>query len=149
MVSKYNNPIILDAYAGISAFGICIAPNAQKLVTIEENVSSVELAKNTAKINNINNIEIHAGDAEEFFKKEKRKFDIIILDPPRKGCSTKSLDEAYRLSKDTIIYVSCNPATLARDLKYLQEKGAKVESIQPFDMFCHTYHVENVAIIKI
>ena len=88
-------------------------------------------------------------DTALYCKKIKRKFDVIILDPPRKGCSTQSLDEALRLSKGTIIYVSCNPATLARDLKYLCEKGCSVESIQPFDMFCHTYHIENVAIIKV
>ncbi len=87
-------------------------------------------------------------DASVFFAKEKRKFDVIILDPPRKGCSKESLDEAFKLSKDTIIYVSCNPATLARDLKILAEKGCDVISIQPFDMFCHTFHIENVAIIK-
>ena len=61
--------------------------------------------------------------------------------------TTESLDEAYRLTTKDIVYVSCNPATLARDLKYLTEKGCTVESIQPFDMFCHTYHIENVAII--
>lgn len=87
-------------------------------------------------------------DAAKFFQKTKRKFDAVILDPPRKGCSKESLDEAYRLSKGKIIYVSCNPATLARDLKYLKEKGCTIESIQPFDMFCHTYHIENVVIIN-
>ena len=81
------------------------------------------------------------------YAREKRKFDAIILDPPRKGCTKEALDNALRLTKSKIIYVSCNPATLARDLKYLTEKGAVVESIQPFDMFCHTYHIENVAII--
>ena len=88
-------------------------------------------------------------DTALYCKKTKRKFDVIILDPPRKGCTQQSLDEALRLSKGTIVYVSCNPATLARDLKYLREKGCRVESIQPFDMFCHTYHVENVAIISV
>ena len=85
----------------------------------------------------------------EFFKNEKRIFDISIVDPPRKGCTKEALDEVLRLTKGHIIYVSCNPATLARDLKFLIEKGCRVESIQPFDMFCHTYHVENVAIIKV
>ena len=87
-------------------------------------------------------------DAAKFFESETRQFDAVILDPPRKGCSQKSLDEAYRLTKNCIIYVSCNPATLARDLKYLTQKGCKIKSIQPFDMFCHTYHIENVAIIR-
>ena len=118
-------------------------------MSVESNKESVELARETAEVNNIHNLEIHNLDASVFFQKEKRKFDAIILDPPRKGCTKESLDNAVRLSK-TIIYVSCNPATLARDLKYLQEqKNCTVKSVQPFDMFCHTYHIENVAIISV
>lgn len=147
--ANYTNPIVLDAYAGITTFGICISDVCKKVVSVEENKESVDLARETAKLNEINNLEIHNQDASEFFKNEKRKFDVVILDPPRKGCSIESLDNALRVSKSEIIYVSCNPATLARDLKYLTEKGCTVESIQPFDMFCHTYHVENVAIIKV
>lgn len=145
---NYKNPLVLDAYAGISTFGICVSDNAQKVVSVEENPDSTQRAAETAKNNRIKNLEIHNQDAAEFFKKEKRLFDVSIIDPPRKGCTKESLDEVFRLTKGHIIYVSCNPATLARDLKYLCEKGAKVESIQPFDMFCHTYHVENVAIIS-
>ena len=148
---KHTMPdaVILDAYAGVTSFGICISDVCKKVVSVEENSESVELGKKIAKENGITNIEFHNEDAAEFFKNESRKFDAIILDPPRKGCSKESLDEAFRLSKGTIIYVSCNPATLARDLKILTEKGCCVESIQPFDMFCHTYHVENVAIIRV
>ena len=147
--NNFTSPVVLDAYAGISAFGICVSDVASEVVSIEENQNSVELAKKSAAYNNVSNIEINGGDAAEFFARERRKFDVVILDPPRKGCSNQSLENVLKLCKDTIIYVSCNPSTLARDLKYLAEKGCKVESIQPFDMFCHTYHVENVAIIKI
>lgn len=145
--NNLQDAVVLDAYAGVTSFGICISDVCKKVVSVEENSESVELGKKIAKENGITNIEFHNEDAAEFFKNETRKFDAIILDPPRKGCSKESLDEAFRLSKGTIIYVSCNPATLARDLKILTEKGCCVESIQPFDMFCHTYHVENVAII--
>lgn len=147
--TNYNKPVILDAYAGISAIGICLSDTAEKVISIEENLKSVELAKDTAKLNKISNIEINGGDAGEFFKKQKQKFDIVILDPPRKGCTSESLSYATNLCKGHIIYVSCNPATLARDLKILKDSGCTIESIQPFDMFCHTYHIENVAIIKI
>ncbi len=145
--SNFDNPVILDAYAGITAFGICVSDVCKKVVSVEENKQSCELARATLEANEIENVEIHNMDAAKFFAKEKRKFDAVILDPPRKGCTQNSLDEALRLCKGKIIYVSCNPATLARDLKYLTEKGAQVESIQPFDMFCHTYHIENVAIV--
>ena len=147
--NNFNSPLILDAYAGISAFGICMSDIAEKVVTIEENSQSVELARESVKLNNIRNLEIHSGDAGKFFACEKRKFDVIILDPPRKGCTEQSLNDAFKLCKNTIIYVSCNPSTLARDLKYLKQKGCVIKSIQPFDMFCHTYHIENVAIIKV
>ena len=147
--NNYKVPLILDAYAGIATFGICVSDIAQKVVSVEENCESCMRAAESLKINNINNLEIHNSDAAEFFKAEKRRFDVSIIDPPRKGCTTESLDEVYRLTTGHIVYVSCNPATLARDLKYLCEKGCKVESIQPFDMFCHTYHIENVAVIKV
>lgn len=146
---NFERPTILDAYAGISAFGICVSDISKKVVSIEENTKSVELAKQSAQLNKIDNIEFNSGDAGKFFSNEKRKFDVIILDPPRKGCSVESLDNALKLCSNTIIYVSCNPATLARDLKYLNSQGVKIKSIQPFDMFCHTYHIENVAIITL
>ena len=147
--TNYKNPTVLDAYAGISTFGICLADVSEKVVTIEENQESCKKAEESLVVNKVNNVEINSGDAAKFFKKEKRKFDVSIVDPPRKGCTKESLDELLRLTKGDIIYVSCNPATLARDLKYLFEKGCCVKSIQPFDMFCHTYHIENVAIIRI
>lgn len=148
---KNNLPdaMVLDAYAGVTSFGVCVADVCKKVVSVEENAEAVALAREIVEKNDIKNVEIHNQDALQFCQKEKRKFDVIILDPPRKGCTEESLNEVIRLSKGTIIYVSCNPATLARDLKYFIERGAKVESIQPFDMFCHTYHIENVAIITI
>ena len=147
IAENFEKPVILDAYAGITAFGICVSDTCEKVVSVEENADSCELARKSLELNNIKNVEIHNMDAGEFFAEEKRKFDAIILDPPRKGCTKEALDNALRLAKGKIIYVSCNPATLARDLKYLTENGAVVESIQPFDMFCHTYHIENVAIV--
>ena len=147
--NNFENPTVLDAYAGVATFGISVCDVAEKVVSVEENKDSVTKAREVLELNDIYNVELHNMDTALYCKKTKRKFDVIILDPPRKGCTQQSLDEALRLSKGTIVYVSCNPATLARDLKYLREKGCCVESIQPFDMFCHTYHVENVAIISV
>ncbi len=147
--NNYEKPTVLDAYAGISAFGITVSDASKLVVSVEENNQSCELAKQSLTDNNISNVEINCMDAAKFFRQEKRIFDCVILDPPRKGCTKESLDAALKLCKGTIIYVSCNPSTLARDLKYLTEKGASVKSIQPFDMFCHTYHIENVAIISV
>ena len=150
---NFNEPLILDAYAGISTFGICLSDIAKKVVCVEEVKASVDLASKIIKENKIKNVELHNMDAGMFFEKEintkSRSFDIAILDPPRKGCTQESLDYVLKLVKKEIIYVSCNPATLARDLKYLKQKGCKVEFVQPFDMFPHTYHIENVAIISV
>lgn len=147
-ISKLENPTVLDAYAGIATFGIVVSDVAEKVVSVEENKASIEKAKEVLQENKINNVELYAQDTIKYLKSIKRKFDITILDPPRKGCTKEVLDETIAHTKQKIIYVSCNPATLARDLKYLVKKGCKVESIQPFDMFCHTYHIENAAIIS-
>lgn len=153
ITQNFENPLILDAYAGITTFGICLSDVAKKVVSVEEVKESVDLASRIIKENGIKNVELHNMDAGKFFEKELntkgRKFDITVLDPPRKGCTQESLDYAFQLTKSKIIYVSCNPATLARDLKYLKEKGCTIEYVQPFDMFPHTYHIENVAIVTI
>lgn len=155
--NNFESPLVLDAYAGVTSFGISVADVCRKVVSVEENKEAVDLADEMIKLNEINNVELHNMDAQKFFDRElktkKRRFDVIILDPPRKGCTPESLNYAMELCKDKgqgkIIYVSCNPATLARDIKHLVEKGATVEFIQPFDMFCHTYHIESVAIINL
>ena len=153
ITDNFEHPTILDAYAGIATFGIVMSDIAQKVVSVEENKESIKIASEVLKLNNINNVELHSMDTAKFLEKEiqtkKRQFDITILDPPRKGCSTESLDRALQVTKSKIIYVSCNPQTLIRDLEYLISKGAKVSFIQPFDMFCHTYHVECVTVIDL
>lgn len=148
-IEKFDKPTVLDAYAGIATFGILVSDKAKQVVSVEFNKSSIEKAQEVLTINDIKNVELYAEDTTKYLKSIKRKFDITILDPPRKGCTKESLDETLKHTKKEIIYVSCNPATLARDLKYLMEKGCTLESVQPFDMFCHSYHVETVAIIRI
>lgn len=151
--NNFETPAVFDAYAGITTFGITISDICKKVVSVEECKEAVQLADEVIKNNDITNVELHNMDAEKFFEKElnskNRKFNITILDPPRKGSTEKTLENILKLTSDKIIYVSCNPATLARDLKFLISKGAKIDSIQPFDMFCHTYHVETVAIIDV
>lgn len=151
--NNFENPTVFDAYAGITTFGITVSGICKKVVSVEECKEAVQLAGEIIKNNEIINVELHNMDAEKFFEKElntkNRKFNVTIIDPPRKGSTEKTLENILKLTSDKIIYVSCNPATLARDLKYLISKGAKVDNIQPFDMFCHTYHVETVAIIDV
>lgn len=150
--TNFTDPEVLDAYAGITAFGIVLAGVSKKVTSVEECLESVKLAQRIIERHGFQNIELNHMDAEKFFEsciENGRTFDVVILDPPRKGCTEQSLRYAIKLARRQIIYVSCNPATLARDLKILTELGARVRYIQPFDMFCHTYHVESVAIIDL
>jgi len=150
---NFEKAFILDLYAGIATFGIVMSDIAGKVVSVEENKDPITLADKILKLNGIKNVELHNMETAKYLQKEiktkNRKFDITIIDPPRKGCTQESLDLALSVTNSKIIYVSCNPQTLARDLEYLISKGAKASFIQPFDMFCHTYHVESVVIIDV
>ena len=147
---KYKTPSLFDAYAGIAAFGIVLSDVCSEVTSVEENEQSVKLAEEIIKENEINNIKLFAETMESFTEKNtNQKYDITIIDPPRKGCENSVLDSIMKLTKKTIIYVSCNPVTLARDIEYMKSLGAKVKFIQPFDMFCHTKHIESVAVIDL
>ena len=107
--------------------------------------TAIENAKENAKINNIHNTEFYVGKAEEVIPKlyEKGlKADVVVVDPPRKGCEEIVLETIAKMEPKRIVYVSCNPASLARDLAYLEERGYKTLEVQPVDMFGHTAHVE-------
>lgn len=146
-----KNAVVLDAYAGISAFGLVLSRICNKVVSVEENKEAVDLAREVCELNGVKNITLYNMDAEKFLANEVacgNKYDVIVIDPPRKGCTQNSLDYALKLSKSYIIYVSCNPSTLARDLRYLTQNGMDIKLVQPFDLFCHTYHVETVVLLS-
>lgn len=146
-----EKPRILDAYSGVSAFGLQMHDIAEEIVCVEENKSATEDAGKNIEINNVKNCRVINGNAFEIFDnliKENKKFDVVLLDPPRKGCGKDALDKVIHLCKNYIVYVSCNPATLASDIKYLHENSFKTKYIQPVDMFCHTPHIECVALIE-
>ena len=151
--NNFEKPTILDAYAGIATFGICLSDVAKKITSVEQVSESIDYAKRIIEQNGIKNIDLYCEDAAKFFEKELNnnsdKYDIAVIDPPRKGCTKESIDYLLKLTKKMIIYVSCNPATLARDLKIFKENGCKIDFVQPFDMFPHTYHIENVVIINL
>ncbi len=147
--SNYSMPTLFDAYAGIAAFGIVLSDICSSVTSVELNKSSVLKAQETIKMYDIKNVEVVASDTLKYIDKCKKTFDITILDPPRKGCDEAFLSKVLKLTNKTIIYVSCNPKSLARDLKFLLNNGAKLISIQSFDMFPNTPHVENVAVISL
>ena len=144
------NSEILDAYAGVGAIGIWLKEKAKKITYVEENIEASKLAEENYKLNKIENYEIFQGDAKKYFlnfKKQNKKFDYIILDPPRSGCDREGLSEISDLAEN-IIYVSCNPLTLKRDFELLKEKGFKVQYFQGVDLFPYTYHIESVMILN-
>ena len=145
-----EDSVVLDAYGGVGAFGVWVSDKAKNVVLVEENENAVRNAKENFKLNNVKKYEVFLGDAKVCFNKfliKKRNFDHVILDPPRKGCDKKVLELISKLT-DSIIYVSCNPQTLSRDIKILEEKGFACKKIQPVDMFPHSYHIECVALIE-
>ena len=108
--------------------------------------AAIENARDNARINGIQNVDFFVGKAEEvlpqWYEKEKLFADVIVVDPPRKGCDIKCLETIVRMQPERVVYVSCDSATLARDLKYLCERGYDLREVQPVDMFPQTTHVE-------
>lgn len=145
-----ENSTILDAYGGVGAIGIFISEKTNKITLVEENKNAVLMAKENFKLNNIENYKIFEGDAQKHFidfEQQKRVFDYVILDPPRKGCSKEALVSLSKLAKN-IIYVSCNPQTLKRDLSYLIENGFSAKFVQGVDLFPYTHHIESVVLLE-
>ncbi len=139
---------ILDAYCGIGSIGLYLADEASQVTGIEVVSEAVEMAKENAELNGIDNYQILEGTVAERINQLKNQFDVIIVDPPRKGCGEDVINDLIKLDSERIIYVSCNPSSLARDIAYLTEAGYSLDTIQPVDMFPHTYHVETVAVLE-
>ncbi|MBO5110927.1 MAG: 23S rRNA (uracil(1939)-C(5))-methyltransferase RlmD [Clostridia bacterium] len=138
---------VIDAYCGTGTIGLTVAADAAELIGVEVNADAVEDAKANAKRNGIKNARFYAADAGDFMEqmaKEGQRADVVITDPPRAGCSPRFLRSLVKLSPKKIVYISCDPETLARDLNTLTRAGYKATKIQPVDMFPHTNHVETV-----
>lgn len=138
---------LLDAYCGTGTIGLTMAKNARELVGVELSRDAVRDARENAKRNGVTNAKFFAGDAGEYMVhalEAGEKFDVVVTDPPRAGCSSRFLHSLLKLSPKRVVYISCNPETLARDLNTLTRGGYRVRKIQPVDMFPFTNHVETV-----
>lgn len=143
-----GSEVLVDAYCGIGTFTLPLAKLVQKSLGVESSASSVEQAINNARINQIDNVDFLEGKVEDCLDRLAFKPDVVILDPPRKGCQPKVIETLLSIQPDKIAYVSCNPATLARDLKILVDSGIyKLKYIQPADFFPQTKHVETLVIL--
>ena len=152
-------------YCGIGTISLFLAKKAKEVYGVEIVPQAIEDAKNNAKINAITNSNFMVGKAEEVVPEiygkdgdasakhpdvddSAKHPDVVVVDPPRKGCDEALLNTLVLMAPERIVYVSCDSATLSRDIKFLCENGFKVEKVQPVDMFPHTVHVENVVLLS-
>lgn len=145
MADLHGNETVWDLYCGIGTIGQFMARKAGKIIGVEVIPQAVENARENAVLNQIDNAVYHCGSAEKIVPKlvkEGEKADVVILDPPRKGCDEKLLDAVAEIAPDRIVYISCKPSTLARDLACLEAKGYHTERVVPVNMFPRTCHVE-------
>ncbi|MGN1043633.1 MAG: 23S rRNA (uracil(1939)-C(5))-methyltransferase RlmD [Acutalibacteraceae bacterium] len=144
---------LIDFYCGIGTIGMTMAHKVNHVTGTEIVSSAIQNAKENAKLNNIKNIDFICADSTEAIKNISNKNsnpNVVVVDPPRKGCSEKFIENLVKISPDTIVYISCNPATLAKDLKKLFEltQNYQFKKICPVDMFPRTKHVETVVVLK-
>ncbi len=150
LLKPNNTDTIIDAYCGMGSITLAIAPLVKEVIGIEVVKSAIEDAKENAKLNNIGNASFVLGKCEDKIEEtvKSKEIDAMVFDPPRKGCDSSFLDVIKKSKIKKIVYVSCNVATLARDILYLSELY-KLEEVTPFDLFPRTSHVETVALLTL
>ena len=152
MADLKKTDTLFDLYCGIGTIGIFASPYVNRVYGIEIVKQAIEDAKENANINNIRNIEFFAGDVEKVFenvlKEHNVKPDVIFVDPPRKGLDKHTIENILNIKPEKIVYISCNPASLVRDLKLLEE-SYEIKKIQPVDMFPFTSHIETVTVLTL
>jgi len=142
---------VIDAYCGIGTIGLVAAPHAKSVIGVELNGDAVKDAILNAKENKFKNARFYKGDAGKFMEAmayDKQRADVVFMDPPRSGSDKKFMDSLAKMGPKKVVYVSCNPETLARDLKHMTKLGYSVEKIQPVDMFPFTEHCEVIALLQ-
>ena len=142
---------ILDAYCGIGTIGIIAGDRAKEVIGVELNKDAVKDARINARANRMDNISFYQNDAGKFMTElaaQKIEIDVVFMDPPRAGSDKAFMDSVAELGPKRVVYISCNPVTLARDLKYMSTRGYRVERITPVDMFPMTEHVETVVLLQ-
>lgn len=142
---------VIDAYCGIGTIGVIAASHCKEVIGIELNREAVKDAIGNAKRNSIKNVRFYQGDAGDFLvsmAQKGEKADVVFMDPPRAGSSEKFMESAVKMGPEKIVYISCNPDTLERDLKYLTRKGYQVDRICPVDMFPFTDNIETVCLLS-
>ncbi|EQB62599.1 MAG: RNA methyltransferase, TrmA family [candidate division Zixibacteria bacterium RBG-1] len=148
MADLEGKETVLDLYSGTGAISFYLAQKSQKVVGVESNPKTVQDAKKNAELNKISNCQFICEEAKTFLALaliRREAYDLVVIDPPRAGLHPQVVENILKLAPPKIVYVSCNPATLARDLELLCEEKYLLELVQPLDMFPHTFHIESVA----
>ena len=148
LIDINKSQVVLDAYSGVGTIGLIASKNAKQVISVEINKFAHRNAIENAKRNNVSNIEFYCDDAGEFINNYEKQLDVVIMDPPRKGSDEKFLSTLINKNIKEIVYVSCDPETLARDILFLSEHY-NVNYVQPVDMFPMTCHVETVACLRL
>jgi 23S rRNA (uracil1939-C5)-methyltransferase len=143
-----GNEKVIDAYCGIGTIGMVAARSAKNVIGVELNPEAVRDARANAKLNKLKNIEFRQGDAGDFMVKLEEQVDVVFMDPPRSGSTQQFINSLAVLAPSRVVYISCNPETLARDLSLFTRKGYGVDKIQPVEMFPFTEHVETVVLMS-
>ena len=147
-----KNDVVFDLYCGIGTISIFMAKSAKDVYGVEIVEQAIEMANENAKENKINNTHFIAGDTEivltDLIEKQQIMPDVVIVDPPRKGLDKTSINNILKVKPRRVVYISCNPASLVRDLRMLEE-DYEIKVIQPFDLFCFTSHVENCVVLTL
>lgn len=142
---------VIDAYCGIGTISLFLAQQAKEVYGVEIVPQAIEDAKRNAELNGLANAHFEAGAAEDVIPRwyaEGKRFDVLVVDPPRKGCDEKLLQTILKYKPERVVYVSCNPGTLARDLRILEDGGYETQEVQPVDMFPQSSHVETVTLLQ-
>ena len=149
ILNLQGHEILVDAYCGIGTFTLPLAQRVKQAIGIEVHPASIIQAKQNAEINQITNVDFYPDKVEKYLKKINIVADIVLLDPPRKGCNPQAIETLLNIQPSKIVYLSCNPATLARDLKLLCSSGIyQPQLIQPIDFFSQTSHVESLVLLQ-
>jgi len=148
LLSPEKNQKLLDLYGGSGLFSVYLAPLFSKVKTVEFSHASARIVAKNASVNEVTNLKSIESDVELFLREETGKYDAIIVDPPKSGLNDKVISHLMKLSPDKLLYISCDPSTLARDTAKITEEGYEIKKIVPFDMFPHTYHVETVVLME-
>ena len=154
-----GNETVWDLYCGIGTISLFLAKKAKQVYGVEIVPQAIDDARNNAKINDITNAEFYVGKAEEVLPEYYKEYekthngetahaDVIVVDPPRKGCEESLLQTIVNMQPEKVVYVSCDSATLARDVKFLRAKGYELKDVTPVDQFPHTVHVETVVLLS-